>query len=151
MTLKARMMLLLTVLVLFAIAATAIPLTLNSRSSTLDQTRQEAERLAGVVAHSAAYSDRAWRDVEGAIVKQMVVQAAITAEWIAAAERAGTPPEKINDRLRAVTRRTTLDEFWVTDPSGHAYLHSVPGIDFTFSSDRREQRQASAFWPLLGD
>lgn len=143
------MMLLLTALVLFAVAATAIPLTLNSRSSTLDQTRQEAERLAGVVAHSAAYSDRAWRDVEGAIGKQMVVQAAITAEWIAAAERAGTPPEEINDRLRAVTGRTTLDEFWVTDPSGHAYLHSVPGIDFTFSPDPREQRQASAFWPLL--
>ena len=63
----------------------------------------------------------------------------------------GNASEEINDRLRAVTRRTTLDEFWVTDPSGHAYLHSVPGIDFTFSPDRREQRQASAFWPLLGD
>jgi hypothetical protein len=149
MTLQARLLLLVSALALFAVAATAIPLTLNSRSSTLDQTRQEAERLAGVVARSAAYSDRAWRDVEGAIGKQMVVQAAITAEWIAAAERAGMPPAAINDRLRAVTRRTTLDEFWVTDPTGHAYLHSVPGIDFTFSPDPREQRQASAFWPLL--
>jgi HAMP domain-containing protein len=151
MTLQARMLLLVTVLVLFAVAATAIPLTLNSRSSTLDQTKQEAERLAGVVARSAAYSDRAWRDVERAIGKQMVVEAAITAEWIAAAERAGMGAEEINDRLRAVTRRSTLDEIWVTDPSGHAYLHSVPGIDFTFSPDRREQRQASAFWPLLGE
>jgi len=151
MTLQARMLLLVAVLVLFAVAATAIPLTLNSRSSTLDQTRQEAERLAGVVARSASYSERVWRDVEDAIGKQMVVQAAITAEWIAAAERAGMPPAQINDRLRAVTRRTELDEFWVTDPGGHAYLHSVPGIDFTFSPDPREQRQASAFWPLLGD
>ena len=149
MTLQARMLLLVAVLVLFAVTATAIPLTLNSRSSTLDQTRQEAERLAGVVARSAAYSDRAWRDVEGAIGKQMVVQAAITAEGIAAAEKAGMPPQAINDRLRAVTRRTAIDEFWVTDPSGHAYLHSLPGVDFTFSPDPREQRQASAFWPLL--
>ena len=143
------MLLLVAALVLFAVTATAIPLTLNSRSSTLDQTRQEAERLAGVVARSAAYSDRAWRDVEGAIGKQMVVQASLTAEWIAAAEKAGTPTQEINERLRAVTRRTAIDELWVTDPSGHAYLHSVPGIDFTFSPDRREQRQASAFWPLL--
>jgi HAMP domain-containing protein len=149
MTLQARMLLLVAVLVLFAVTATAIPLTLNSRSSTLGQTRQEAERLAGVVARSAAYSDRAWRDVEGAIGKQMVVQAAITAEWIAAAEKAGMPPQAINDRLRAVTRRTAIDEYWVTDPSGHAYLHSLPGVDFTFSPDPREQRQASAFWPLL--
>jgi HAMP domain-containing protein len=149
MTLQARMLLLVAVLVLFAVTATAIPLTLNSRSSTLDQTRQEAERLAGVVARSAAYSDRAWRDVEGAIGKQMVVQASLTAEWIAAAEKAGMPPQAINERLRAVTRRTAIDEFWVTDPSGHAYLHSLPGVDFTFSPDPREQRQASAFWPLL--
>jgi phosphoserine phosphatase RsbU/P len=149
MTLQARLLLLVTVLVLFAVAATAIPLTLSSRNSTLDQTRQEAERLAGVVARSAAYSNRVWRDVESEIGKQMVVQAAIAAEWIAAAERAGTPPREINDRLRAVTRRTALDEFWITDSSGHAYLHSVPGIEFTFSPDPREQRQASVFWPLL--
>jgi HAMP domain-containing protein len=102
-----------------------------------------------VVSRSAAYSERAWRDVEATIGRQMVVQAAITAEWIAAAEQAGMSPKEINDRLRGVTRRTALDEIWVTDSSGHAYLHSVPGIDFTFSPDPREQRQASAFYPLL--
>ena len=143
------MLLLVAALVLFAVTATAIPLTLNSRSSTIDQTRQEAERLAGVVAQTAAYSDRVWRDVEGEIGKQMVAEATITAEWIAAAEQAGEPPEEINDRLRAVTRRTTLDEFWITDSSGHAYLHSARGIGFSFSPDPRKQPQASAFWPLL--
>jgi hypothetical protein len=102
-----------------------------------------------VVGRSAAYSERAWRDVEATIGRQMVVQAAITAEWIAAAEQAGMSPKEINDRLRGVTRRTALDEIWVTDSSGHAYLHSVPGIDFTFSPDPRDQRQASAFYPLL--
>jgi hypothetical protein len=126
MTLKARTLLLVAVLVLFAVAATAIPLTLQSRSSTLDQTRQEAERLAGVVSRSAAYSDRAWRDVEAAIGKQMVVEAEITAEWIAAAERAGIGAEELNARLAALTKRTTLDEFWITDAKGHAYT-AFPG------------------------
>lgn len=149
MTLQARLLLLVTVLVLFAVAATAVPLTLNSRGSTLEQTRQEAERLAGVVARSAAYSEQAWRNVEATIGRQMVVQASITAEWIAAAEQAGMSPKEINARLRGVTERTALDEFWVTDPSGHAYLHSAPEIDFTFSPDPRVQRQASAFYPLL--
>jgi hypothetical protein len=149
MTLQARTLLLVTVLVLFAVAATALPLTLNSRSSLLDETREDASRLAGVVARSASYSDQAWRDVEDAIGKQMVVQASIAAEFVAAAERAEMDPDEINARLRAVTRRTTLDEFWITDPKGHAYLHSVPGIDFTFSPDPKEQAQASAFWPLL--
>ena len=149
MSLQARTLLLVTVLVLFAVAATAIPLTLRSRDSLLDQTTQEGERLAGVVAGSAAYSDRAWRDVESAIGKQMVVQAEVTAEWIAAAERAGISPEEINSRLDDVTERTALDEFWVTDADGHAYLHSVPGIDFTFRPDPKQQPQASAFYPLL--
>jgi HAMP domain-containing protein len=137
------------VLVLFAVAATALPLTLNSRASLLDETKQEAERLAGVVAKSAEYSDQVWRDVEATVGKQMVVQAAIAAEFAAAAERANLSPDEINTRLRAVTERTTLDEIWISDPKGHAYLHSLPGIDFTFSPDPQEQRQASAFWPLL--
>jgi HAMP domain-containing protein len=149
MTLQTRLLLLVTALVLFAIAATAVPLTLTSRSSTLDDARAEAQRLATVVSRSAAYSERAWRDVEATIGRQMVVQAAITAEWIAAAEQAGMSPKEINDRLRGVTRRTALDEIWVTDSRGHAYLHSVPGIDFTFSPDPQEQGQASAFYPLL--
>jgi len=149
MTLQARTLLLVAVLVLFAVVATAVPLTFVSRDRLLDETRQDASRLAGVLARSAAYSDRSWRDVERAIGKQMVVQASLTAQFVAAAERAGMGPGEINARLRGVTRRTTIDEFWTTDPQGHAYLHSVPGIDFTFSPDAREQPQASAFWPLL--
>ncbi len=149
MTLQARTLLLVAVLVLFAVAATAIPLTLKSRDSLLDETRHDGERLAGVVAESAAYSDRAWRDVEGAIGKQMVVQATTAAEFVAAAERSGMSPGEISARLREVTRRTTIDEFWITDPTGRAYIHSEPGIDFTFSPDPRVQRQASAFYPLL--
>jgi adenylate cyclase len=163
MTLQARMLLLVTVLVLFAVAATAMPLTLNSRTSMLEETREEAARVAQMVARSAAYSDQAWRDVEGAIGKQMVVQAAISAEFVAAAERAGMSRREINDRLRSITRRTTLDEFWISDPQGHAYLRTMPEIDFTFTPDPRESgrvgekewfglgapRQAAAFWPLL--
>lgn len=149
MSLLARMLLLVSVLILFAVAATAVPLTVNSRATMLDEEREEAARLAQVVAESAGHSDQAWRDVEGAIGRQMVVQAAVTAEFVAAAEDAGMRPGEISDRLRSVTRRTELDEFWVTDPGGRAYIHTVPGIDFTFSPDRREQRQASMFWPLL--
>jgi HAMP domain-containing protein len=149
MTLQGRMLTLVTVLVLFAVAATALPLTLNSRDSLLDETKQEGARLAGVVAQSAEYSDRAWRDVEAAVGDQMVVEASVAAEFVAAAERAGMSPDEISARLRRLTDRTALDEFWITDPKGHAYIHSVPGIDFTFSPDPGQQRQASAFYPLL--
>jgi sigma-B regulation protein RsbU (phosphoserine phosphatase) len=42
-----------------------------------------------------------------------------------------------------------LDEIWITDEKGHAYLRNITEIDFTFSPDREQQPQAHAFWPLL--
>jgi phosphoserine phosphatase RsbU/P len=42
-----------------------------------------------------------------------------------------------------------LDEIWITDEKGHAYLRNITEIDFTFSPDREKQPQAHAFWSLL--
>ena len=41
-----------------------------------------------------------------------------------------------------------IEEFWITDSSGHAYLTNT-GLEFTFSPDAKKQPQASAFWALL--
>jgi hypothetical protein len=41
-----------------------------------------------------------------------------------------------------------VQEFWITDSAGHAYLTNT-GIDFTFTPDPAKQPQASAFWPLI--
>jgi adenylate cyclase len=41
-----------------------------------------------------------------------------------------------------------LDEFWITDEKGHAYLRNID-VDFTFSPSPLEQPQAHVFWPLL--
>ena len=50
---------------------------------------------------------------------------------------------------RTITDDTTLDEIWITDEKGHAYLRSIPEVDFTFSDSQREQPQAYAFFDLL--
>ena len=50
--------------------------------------------------------------------------------------------------LKEVADKSAIDEFWITDSSGHAYLTNT-GIDFTFSPDPAKQPQASAFWPLI--
>src|SRR5262249_13013413 len=54
----------------------------------------------------------------------------------------------INGILKEVADNSAVQEFWITDPAGHAYLTNT-GIDFTFSSDTAKQPQASAFWPLI--
>ena len=42
-----------------------------------------------------------------------------------------------------------LDEIWITDEKGHAYLRNIAEVDFTFSPDPKQQPQAHVFWPLL--
>ncbi len=78
----------------------------------------------------------------------MVGEAMIAAQFVAAAEQNGMTPVGINAILKEVADKSAVQEFWITDSAGHAYLTNT-GIDFTFSPDAKKQPQASAFWPLL--
>jgi hypothetical protein len=83
-----------------------------------------------------------------AITRHMIGEALLAANLIAVAEKSGMQPAQINAVLKDVAQRSGIDEFWITDSSGRAYLTNT-GIDFTFSPDPAKQPQASAFWPLL--
>src|SRR5262245_37760490 len=74
--------------------------------------------------------------------------ARIVAHFVDAAEKAKFSPDEINRRLRQLAETTVLDEFWITDEKGHAYLRNID-VDFTFSPSALEQPQAHVFWPLL--
>jgi hypothetical protein len=78
----------------------------------------------------------------------MIGQAMLAAQFVAVAEKAGMTPAQINGVLNTVTGSSAIEEFWITDSAGHAYLTNT-GIDFTFSPDTAKQPQASAFWALL--
>jgi hypothetical protein len=94
-------------------------------------------------------SPNAWADeCEDVIAQHMIAQALLAAHLVAAVEKVGMPATEINVVLKEVVDESAVDEFWITDPSGHAYLTNT-GIDFTFSPDAAQQPQASAFWPLL--
>lgn len=88
-------------------------------------------------------------DVENAIGEQMIVEATIAAHLVTLGEAAGVGAKEINRRLRQIADDTVLNEIWITDEKGHAYLRNIAEIDFTFSPDRERQPQAHAFWPLL--
>jgi hypothetical protein len=55
-------------------------------------------------------------------------------------------PAEINAALKDIAARSSIEEFWITDSSGRAYLTN---IDFTFDRDPAKQPQPSAFWPLI--
>ncbi len=85
---------------------------------------------------------------EAKIERHMVGEAMLAAQFVAAAERAGMKPIEINSVLKSVAEHSAIEEFWITDSSGHAYLTNT-GLNFTFSPDPKKQPQASAFWVLL--
>jgi hypothetical protein len=85
---------------------------------------------------------------EDKIARHMVGEAMLAAHFVAVAERNGMTTTGINGILTDIANKSAIQEFWITDPSGHAYLTNT-GIDFTFTSDAKKQPQASAFWPLI--
>jgi hypothetical protein len=85
---------------------------------------------------------------EDKIARHMVGEAMLAAQFVAAAEKNGMTTTGINGILKDIADKSAIQEFWITDASGHAYLTNT-GVDFTFSADAKKQPQASAFWPLL--
>lgn len=85
---------------------------------------------------------------EDLIARHMIGEALLAANLVAAAENTGMKPGQINAILKEVADRSAIDEFWITDSAGRAYLTNT-GVDFSFSPDPNKQPQASAFWPLL--
>jgi len=129
--------------------STATILALGARQAVLKQTESNGILVAQFLARMARFAEQVPYEVDIAIGEQMVAQATIVSHLVAVSEAAGLSTEQINSRLRTIVDQTILDEVWVTDARGHAYLRTVPEINFTFDSDPEKQPQASAFWPLL--
>lgn len=87
-------------------------------------------------------------DAEDIVARHMVAEALLAAHLVAVAERAGMTPDEINAILKDVVARSAIDEFWITDETGRAYLKSED-VEFTFVDDPEQQPQASAFWVLI--
>jgi HAMP domain-containing protein len=149
MTLQSRVLLMVTSLLIVTILITATVLAWSARQSLLNETEKNGILMAELIARSTSFADQVPRDVEQAIGEQMIVEATIAAHLIDLAQQANLGPAEINDRLRDITNRTVLDEFWITDETGHAYLRNIEEIDFTFDPDPTVQPQAHVFWALL--
>jgi hypothetical protein len=135
MTLQVRTVLMVTGLLIVAVLSTATALAWSARRSLLDQKEYDGILIARLLARSALFARQVPHDVETAIGEQMVVEATLAAHLVAVAAAAGLSPERVNAHLRQITTQTALDEIWLTDPKGHAYLRNRSSIDFTFSPD----------------
>lgn len=144
-----RLVLLVTVLTVSATLVTAALLTWTTRRAIITEAEASGEKVARLLARSASLASSIPTEVESILAQEMVAQATILGHFVEAAERASMPTDEINRRLKSITDGTTLDEIWITDDKGHAYLHSMPDVDFTFSNSPQMQPQAYAFHDLL--
>ncbi len=146
MSLRTRTILLITSLLVGTVLATSGVLAWAWYQALVTQTKADAVVIALLLGRSAHFAGDARRLAEDAVGEQMVVESTILADLVAIAEQQGLSADEINAHLRSITQRSALDEIWITDETGHAYLRTVPEIDFTFSP---EQGQAGVFWTLL--
>ena len=157
--LAVRVFIVLSTLLVIAITATSATLLFNSANTLRDEAEASAVRLAELLADT--YADmgeislaNVARTLDATLDTQMTAQARIAAEMVAAAETAGYDPARVNGMLDAITQDTVIDEFWITDEVGFAYLTNVKGDDgervpFRFDPDPAVQPQASKFFVLL--
>ena len=94
------------------------------------------------------------RSLDALMNGQMTAQARLAAHLVAAAEVAGQEPSRVIQTLEVVVAGTAVDEFWITDEHGVAYLTNVREesgalVSFRFNPDPAVQPQASAFHRLL--
>jgi phosphoserine phosphatase RsbU/P len=148
-TIKTQTLLMVAVSLAAAVLATAGVVGWSSRQALLAETEAQGLVIARLLARSAAFGAHVMSDIENAIGEQMVVEATLAAHLVALGEAAGVDSKEINRRLKQIADDTVLDEIWITDEKGHAYLRNITEIDFTFSPDREKQPQAHAFWSLL--
>jgi hypothetical protein len=87
-------------------------------------------------------------EAEDIVARHMVGEALLAAHLVAIAEKAGMSAAEINAILKDVADKSAIDEFWITDARGRAYLTNQD-FAFSFSPDPAQQPQASAFWPLI--
>jgi class 3 adenylate cyclase len=145
---RTRLVLLVTGLLAGAVIVISALLAWSTRDALLASAEDSGRMVANLLARSAGLANEIPNEVEDMLGAQMVAEARILAHFVDAAERAGFTPDDINRHLRQLADTTVLNEFWITDEKGHAYLRNID-VDFTFSPSALEQPQAHVFWPLL--
>lgn len=144
-----RLIALVTVLCVGAtLISSSLLIWLNYRT-TIEEAGNQGENIARLLAKSARLARTMPNEVEEFFAQHMIVSAYLLAGYVEMAEKAGLNSDEISRRISEITDKTVLDEFWVTDGKGHAYLHNTGSPDFTFSPSAEQQPQAHEFWPLL--
>jgi len=152
MKLRTKLLIAFTTLLAVALVGNYVLVASLGRRAMIDHTLGSAEALSAVMVAARQHGLKVERSAEELLGDQMIVQATLAAHLVDVAENfAHLSTEDIKKRLKDIADRTVLDEFWITDARGHAYLRNIEEIDFAFPSVPTERNQAWQFWHLLDE
>ncbi|GLR78184.1 SpoIIE family protein phosphatase (plasmid) [Azospirillum oryzae] len=149
MTFQQRLILLVTGLVLLAIAAVTTTMAWTTRAALTERIEAEARLTAGLLARGAAQARDIPQEVDALLSERLLSEATLTAHLVAMAEAAKQSPRAINDRLKQIAETGGPDEMWITDNRGRAYLHNLAGPDPVFGQDAKGGPRHGAYAGLL--
>jgi methyl-accepting chemotaxis protein len=156
MSLRSRIALAAALLVLAAVLVNTLLQTFAARWALVNEARENGARIAEILARTVAFAEGVPGQVEEELGGEMLTQARLVAQFVAAAEKAGWTGDEITARLRDAGGHGAV-EFLATDADGRAYIHTDGGHagggrqPFVFSPDAARQPQAHVFWRLLED
>ncbi len=151
MTFQQRLILLITGLMVLAVAAVTAALAWSTQGALSSRIEADARMAAGLLARAATLGRDIPRDVEILLGERLLSEATLTAHLVALSEAAKPPPppKPIADRLKQIAESGGPDEIWVTDNRGRAYLHNLPGPDPLFGQDTKASPRQAAYVGLL--
>jgi sigma-B regulation protein RsbU (phosphoserine phosphatase) len=129
MSVRARLFLLVTLLVGICTLGTAGIMAWLAWSSLLERARLEAALVTTVLARTASVSEQTAIEVDDIVGDGMVAQAHLAAQLVDIGRRGDVEPPELERRLREITARTALDGIWITDDSGAITLSSLDEIE----------------------
>jgi len=149
MSLRSRIALVATVLVLAAVLVNTLLQGLAARWAVLQEASDSGNSIAETLARTVSFAEHVPRQVEAEIGRQMLTQARLVAEFVPVAETAGLDAAEISRRLRRAAVPGGA-ELLATDGAGRVVVWTAAeGESFVFSPDPVRQPQAHVFWKLL--
>ena len=148
MTLRGRLFLLVTLLVVIGIPGTAAVFGYGYWRSILERTQDDGLLLARLLAQSISFNQQTPAVVESLVNEAALAQANMVAHLIQVANQRGTSAETINRALQHVAAREQIAEIWVTDRQGAPRFWSLPELDAALGIESGLTRQP-IFRPVL--
>jgi len=149
MSFRARLILLVTGLIVLSVMTITGVLTWHARQELLHAAEREGHQIAVLLGRSVGLASTVPIEIEGLVEDHMKVGALLAAHLLQAAEGKGETVEAIARRFDDVVARSVAEEFWVMEADGRTYIHDSAVTDPALDPGLNSAAHPDDFLPLF--